>query len=90
MPQLKPGSVDDMANSMAQMIEDAMNSEWSRAYPGGSLSDQGKRDREVLFAAIAQGVLGYLQQNLASLETDVVHETDISGHKHHLNFDLAE
>ena len=42
---------------MAQMIEDAMTSEWSRAYPGDSLSDQGKRDREVLFAAIAQGVL---------------------------------
>ena len=52
MAQLKPGSVTDMANSMAQMIEDAMNSEWQLAYPGDKLPDQGKLDREVLFAAI--------------------------------------
>jgi hypothetical protein len=89
MAQLKPGSVTDMANSMAQMIEDAMNSEWQLAYPGDKLPDQGKLDREVLFAAIARGVLGYLHQNLELLETTVEHDTE-SGHKHNLAFDLAE
>ena len=89
MAELKAGSVNDMANSMAQMIEDAMEREWSRAYPGASLSDQGKGDRAVLSAAIAQGVLGYLHENLTSLETDVVSDTS-KGHKHHLTFKLPD
>jgi hypothetical protein len=89
MGQLKPGNVNDMADSMAQMISDFMESEWQAAYPGDTLANQGKRDREVLFAAIAKGVLGYLHQNLESLETTVVHDQD-GGHKHHLVFDLDE
>ena len=40
-------------------------------------------------AAIARGVLGYLHQNLNLLETTVEHDTE-SGHKHNLDFDLAE
>lgn len=80
------------AGDMAQMIEEAVKREWSRAYPGNSLSDQGKGDRAVLFAAIAQGVLGYLQQNLKLLETtEVESEKTKEKHKHNLlTFDLSD
>ncbi len=86
---LKPGSVNDMTNSMAQKIADYMESEWLVAYPGDKLPSQGRLDRNVLFAAIAKGVLGYLHQNLDSLETTIVKDT-ASGHKHQLSFDLDE
>jgi hypothetical protein len=88
MGQLKPGSIDDMANSMADCIDKAMQAEWPAAFPGQSLPDQGKRDRQVLFVAIAKGVLGYLHDNLAALETNVVKDDPNLGHKHHLDFDL--
>jgi hypothetical protein len=88
MGQLKSGSIDDMANSMADRIDQAMQAEWPAAFSGQSLPDQGKRDRQVLFVAIAKGVLGYLHDNLAALETTVVHDTP-DGHKHHLDFDLG-
>jgi hypothetical protein len=86
MGQERPGSINDMANSMADMIDKAMESEWPAAF-GQPLSVQGKRDRQVLFLAIAKGVLGYLYDNLTSVETDVVKDTP-TGHKHHLSFDL--
>jgi hypothetical protein len=89
MDPLKPGSVHDMANSMAQMISDFMESEWQVAHPGDKLPSQGKLDRQVLFVAVAKGVLGYLHDNLNSLETTVVQDTT-GGHKHHLTFDLNE
>jgi hypothetical protein len=89
MGQLKPGSIDDMANSMADSIDKAMQSEWSVAFPHQTLPDQGKRDRQVMFVAIAKGVLGYLHDNLAALETTVVKDDPPVGHKHHLTFDLT-
>jgi hypothetical protein len=76
-----------MANSMADRIDQAMQAAWQTAF-GQPLPDQGKRDRQVLFVAIANGVLGYLHDNLAALETTVVKDT-IDGHKHHLDFDLS-
>ena len=87
MGQLKAGSIDDMANSMADRIDKAMQSEWPAAYQGKELPQQGKRDRQVMFVAIAKGVLGYLHDNLAALETNVVKD-DPDGHKHHVTFDL--
>jgi hypothetical protein len=87
MGQLKPGSINDMADSMAEAIDNAMQGAWSAAFSGQSLPDQGKRDRQVLFVAIAKGVLGYLHDNLAALETNVVQDQP-GGHEHHLNFDL--
>jgi hypothetical protein len=87
MGQLKAGSIDDMANSMAEAIDNAMQAAWPAANNGQSLPDQGKRDRQVLFVAIANGVLGYLQNNLAALETTTVQDQP-GGHKHHLDFNL--
>jgi hypothetical protein len=77
-----------MANSMAQMIEDAMNSQWQLAYQATSFRSGQARSRGAV-RAIARGVLGYLHQNLDLLETTVEHDTE-SGHKHNLAFDLAE
>jgi hypothetical protein len=88
MAKLKPGSVDDMAGSMAEMIDQAMEAEYPLAFDGKTLSDQGKRDRQVLFVAVAKGVLGYLQANLASLQTNVVKDDPVKGHSHQLQFDL--
>jgi len=88
MGQLKAGSIDDMANSMAEAIDNAMKTAWPAAFPGQSLPEQGKRDRQVLFVAIANGVLGYLHAHLGALETNVVKDT-IDGHEHHLDFDLS-
>lgn len=88
MGQLKAGNIDDMASSMADRIDKAMQSVWPAAFPGQTLPEQGKRDRQVLFVAIAQGVLGYLHDNLAALETDVVRDNPTLGHKHHVTFDL--
>ena len=57
MGQLKAGSINDMANSMADRIDKAMQAAWPTAFPGQSLPEQGRRDRQVLFVAIANGVL---------------------------------
>ncbi len=88
MGQLKAGSINDMANSMADRIDKAMQAAWPTAFPGQSLPEQGRRDRQVLFVAIANGVLGYLHDHLSALETNVVHDT-VDGHEHHLDFDVT-
>ena len=79
MGQLKAGNIDDMASSMADRIDKAMQSVWPAAFPGQTLPEQGKRDRQVLFVA---------HDNLAALETDVVRDNPTLGHKHHVTFDL--
>jgi hypothetical protein len=84
---LKPGSVNDMAASMAQRIADYMESEWQTAHDGDKLPSQGKLDRDVLFVAVANGVLHYLYEHLDSLQTTVVKDT-ADGHHHQLTFDL--
>ena len=89
MGQLKAGSINDMANSMADRIDKAMQAAWPTAFPGQSLPEQGRRDRQVLFVAIANGVLGYLHDHLGALETNVVKDDAINGHEHHLDFDLS-
>lgn len=60
---LKSGSVGDIGSSMAEAMEQAFQAEWMAA-KGKALPDAGKDDREILFAAIAQGVLGHLQQHI--------------------------
>lgn len=57
---LKPGSVADFANSMAQAIEQAMQEEWQAA-KGVPLPSQGQGDRRLLFVAVARGMLRYLK-----------------------------
>lgn len=86
---LKAGSTDDFASSMAEAMFKAMQAEWQATYntplPGGA----GEMDRRILFAAVAQGMLGYLKAHLDDLVTDVVHDTN-SGHAHRLDFGVED
>ena len=88
MAQLKAGSIDDFANSMAERIEEAMQEEWRKAN-GERLGGPGDRDRRVLFAAIAKGVLRYLYEHRDDLVTNAVAHTTGS-HLHEMRFDLRE
>jgi hypothetical protein len=90
MAQLKAGSVTDIADSMTAMIEQAMHEEWARAYPDDSLPGElGRKDRLVLFAAVAKGVLRYLHKHQLFIATTRVHDQS-AGHVHQLAFDLIE
>jgi len=67
---LKAGTVQDFAASMAAYIDQAMQNEW-QAVKGEPLpsGDQGAEDRKILFAAIAQGVLKFLGDHVNDLVT---------------------
>ena len=56
---LKAGHVDDFSGSLAEAIENAMKAEW-QTVKGEPMPDTDPKDRRILFVAIAQGVLGYL------------------------------
>ena len=68
---LKAGTVANFNGSMAEAMEQAFESEWldlkEEALPGG-----GEDERKILFAAVAQGVVNYLQANINdSINIDV-------------------
>jgi hypothetical protein len=68
---LKAGTVANFNNSLANEMEQAFQSEWQTVI-GEALPDGGERERKILFAAIAQGLLSYLESNInGSLEVDV-------------------
>ena len=77
---LKAGTVLDFNASMAAAMEQAFKDEWfdvkQEALPG-----VGEEERKILFAAIAQGLLSYLEANInGSLLVDVtVTQTTGSG-----------
>lgn len=60
---LKAGSVDDFNGSMAEAMENAFQSLWA-ANKDVPLGEAGETDRQILFSAIAQGVVSYLSDNL--------------------------
>lgn len=90
MADLKAGTVanpQDFANSMAQYMEEAMKEEWFRVKGEPLHAEVGAQDRRILFAAVAQGVLRYLEDNLATLAT-----TSVDGdgyHTHTLTFGVT-
>lgn len=68
---LKAGSVDDFNDSMAEAIETAFQTLWA-ANKSIPLGNAGEIDRQILFSAIAQGVVTYLSDNLnGSLDISV-------------------
>jgi hypothetical protein len=89
MATLKAGSADDLADSMAETIEAAMQEEWAMANDGSTLPASGEKDRLVMFAAIAKGVLRYLHKHQLFIDTTVVSDQP-GGHQHRLSFDLVE
>jgi len=77
---MKAGTVTDFSGSMAEAMENAMKEEYL-ALKGEALPDMGQDDRRMLLAAIAQGVVRYLKDNLDAFElssevTQVVGEPD--------------
>lgn len=66
MANLKPGSNQDFASSMADAMERAFNqllqNDGKTQFPIDSTQDE-TRDRRRLFAAIAQGVVAHLRDN---------------------------
>ncbi len=74
---LKAGSWDDLEDSMAGAIEEALAEQWQSAY-GEEVSEAGRKDRRVLFSAIAQGVVNYLKagayESIRVVEVDVTQD----------------
>ncbi len=59
---LKAGHVADFSGSLAEAIENAMKTEW-QTVKGSPMPDTDPADRRILFVAIAQGVLSYLNSH---------------------------
>lgn len=59
---LKPGRYNDIADSMAGAMEEAMDKQW-REIHGSGLPSRGREDRHLLLSSIAQGVIAYLRDN---------------------------
>jgi len=73
---LKPGRVSSFSNSMAEAIDEAFKEEWQIEI-GTPLLEAGTRERKVLFAAIARGVVKHFEQHPGAFEIDVsVKQTD--------------
>ncbi len=90
MVDLKAGTVanpNEFAASMAQYMEEAMKSEWYAVKGHRLPAGVGEADRKILFAAVAQGVLRYLEDNLTKIATTSV---DGNGqHSHKLTFGVV-
>jgi hypothetical protein len=83
---LKAGTVDDFTSSLASYMDTAMKNEWL-AVKGESLPEQGSADRQILFAAIAQGVMKFLADHLADLvTTDASGDGGVTTHHHAMAF----
>jgi hypothetical protein len=88
MSNLKAGMVHNFASSMAAYIDQAMQNEWL-AVKGEPMptSDQGAEDRKILFAAIAQGVLKFLEDHVGDLiTTDNSGDGGLTQHHHTMAF----
>lgn len=83
---LKPGSVLNFSNSMAEAMEQAFRSEWA-SVKDIPLPSAGEQDRKIMFAAIAKGVLNYLYSHRNDIPTTNQYDTT-SGHTHTLNFTI--
>jgi len=83
MADIKPGTLDDFAASMAARMESELNATlMADGLPQLSTDggDQEVRDRRRLFVAIARGVVGYLRDNddaidVLRVDNTVVHPT---------------
>lgn len=62
MPKIKAGTVSDYDASMAEAIEKAFEKEWKKV-KNSELPGMGREDRQILFVAIAQGVVSYLKEH---------------------------
>lgn len=86
MADLKAGKYEDIADSMAKLIEDAMQDEWNHYYHE-VLSGMGEQDRLIMFKAVARGVLGYLEAHQADILTS---DESTDDHHHNLLFGVSD
>jgi hypothetical protein len=87
---LKAGTLDDFPASLAAYISTAMDNEWL-AVKGEVLptSGPGVDDRKILFAAIGQGVMKFLADNLANLVTSTDSgDAGLTTHYHTMAFSV--
>jgi hypothetical protein len=84
MAKLKAGRVTDFENSMAAEIEAAMRTEWHSVKGYDLPAPAGEEDRKILFVAVARGVLKYLTDHRADIETS---EAGGASHRHIVEWD---
>ncbi|MFN3324547.1 MAG: hypothetical protein ACK5AZ_13705 [Bryobacteraceae bacterium] len=84
MAKLKAGRVSNFENSLAAEIEAAMKAEWQAVkgtpLPGGP----GEEDRKILFVAVARGLLKFLKDRRADIQTSA---NDGVNHRHIVEWD---
>lgn len=59
---LKPGTLNDISGSMAEVMEQVFRNALPSVVPGADPS-KGEAERRLLFVAVAQGVVGHLAAN---------------------------
>jgi hypothetical protein len=89
--ELKAGTVDDFESSLAAYIDQAMQNEWlavkKQPMPN---SGPGVTDRQILFAAIAQGVLKFLVDHGGDLITSTDSgDGGLTTHRHTMAFSVG-
>lgn len=68
---LKAGTVGDTSNSMAAAIEKAFRAAWPAVMTHMDLPSTTSPDLQLLFVAIAQGVVHYLADHADSIQVSV-------------------
>ena len=66
---LKPGTITDYDNSMAQAMEEAFLAEWKNAM-GDADSPEPNNQMRLMFVAVAQGVVRHLHENPDAFRID--------------------
>lgn len=96
MAKLKAGNLPDLQlDSLGGRMDDEFRNLWRTHKPDIVLpNDSATRlDRQLMFLAIARGMLRYLEDHETDIETNSVNVSDTNGdgifdsHQHHLNFD---
>jgi hypothetical protein len=67
---LKAGTISDLANSMAQAMIDAFKKDW-KLVMGDAPKPENMDQMNLLFTAVAQGVVQHLQQHATDFEVTV-------------------
>lgn len=62
MADLKAGTLDNFSSSLAAEMEAAFETAWAK-YQDEPLRAAGRTERQLLFSAVAQGLLRYLRDN---------------------------
>lgn len=71
MANLKAGTTNSLANSMAADIENAFLAEWPKVMGDDQPVPAPSPEMRLLFVAVAQGVIRHLKDNAQALEVTV-------------------